>query len=431
MLIYCLYSIAEVLFALLLYKMIFHIKLTKKVSRYVLLFLSVIALSVVFSFIPGFPLYSAPAYIGIFGIAVVYEGKSLVRIISYALLIIFAIGILSFSFIDFISYTLQLINVTYFDTITSNLELDLVLILILGSAYFLKHRKKRSQQEEILLSAGQYFLLLFGEFVSLFLCAFMQYVAINGANNKAIAFLPMVSSMFAFLSILFIFTCLSQQIAIQRALKLKQEKAEFSLFVSLQTEHYTELIKKTEELRRFKHDYNYHLQALNAYILENKNAEALDYLDKISESLKASKTQVYTGLLSLDSIICEFEKMASENDITWQYIGRLPKLPISDCFALCTVFSNLLKNAVEASQKVSSDRFIDTMVIKTGNCISVVIKNSCLPDSSLGKTSKPSSEEHGWGLKNVRRTIENNNGSFQISIKDSVCTAEVLYQLQT
>ena len=431
MLIYCLYSIAEVLLALLLYKMIFHIKLTKKVSRYVLLFLSVIALSVVISFIPEFPLSSVPAYIGIFSIAVIYEGNSLGKIISYALLIIFAIGILSFSFINFISYNLQLINVDHFDTITSNLELDLVLILILGSACFLKRRNKRSQQEEILLSAGQYFLLLFGEFVSVFLCAFMHYIAIYGANNKAIAFLPMVSSMFAFLSLLFIIACLAQQVTTQRSLKLKQEKAEYSLFVSLQTEHYTELIKKTEELRRFKHDYNYHLQALTAYILKNKNNEARDYLDNFSESLKASKAQVYTGLLSLDSIIEDFEKSATENGITWQYVGRLPNLPVDDCFSLCTIFSNLLKNAIEACQKVTSDKFIDTLVIKTGNCISVVIKNSCLPDSSLSETSKPSSEEHGWGLKNVRRTIENNNGSFQISIKDSVCTAEVLYQLQT
>lgn len=422
-------SLAEVILALTLFIYVFNISLTKNRLKIAAFFVFVVILSVITSFIPSDNSYLLSGILGTFGIVFIYRGSSRSRLLAYIPLIIFALAIISISLVDLIIFILRLTDFDTIDTLTGNLIIDLLLIIILCSVIFFKRRKQNKKQQESILSSGQYIFTLSGEIVSLLLCSFIQAIAKNGSNEKIITLLPMIGSMFAFLALLFLFACVRQQIATNRSMQLEREKDEYTLFVKLQSEHYLEILKKNEELHSFKHDCDSHLRALSGYLVNGETDEARIYLDKMLESLNAPQNKIYSGLVSLDSIIGDYEKYAEENNIAWQYMGRLPNLPANDCFALCTIFSNLMKNALEACQKVPSGSFIDTSVFTIGNYISITIRNSCLPDSSLSETSKSSPEEHGWGLKNVRRTVEHTHGSFKISIENSVCTAEVLYQL--
>ena len=424
-----LYIFTEATLVLTLLLSIFHISLRKSNGRILAFFFSVIALGIITNYLPENYSDFMLGTIAPFAAVIVYKGPSRRRALAYAPLIIFALDIFEISLLDLLMYILRYTVIASFDKVTLNLILNLILILLWGLIKIF-HRSKKAPQEELILTRSQYCLALSGEIMSVLLCSFMQYIAECGANNKVIEFLPVISSMFAFLAILFLFACFRQQIATNRSLQLEKEKNEFSLFVKLQSDHYDELIKKNDELRRFRHDYNYHMRVLGSYLHKGQLEDACTYLDSISKSYDASETHLYSGRPFIDSIIDDFKTKAVSEKVSWTFDGRIPNLPVKDCYALCTILSNLIKNAIEACQKVDSNPFVDISVGWLGSYISVTIKNSCSSDSSLSETSKGSRENHGWGLKNVRRTIESNNGVLDISIIDSVCTAEVIYQIR-
>lgn len=429
---YILYSLEETILALILYRGVFHIELTKNRMKIAAFFASVILLSVIAYYLPYEQAFIVPGLLGTFGAALIYSGSSRLKMFLYAPLIIMSLGILGNVLLDVVTYVIHVPIRTVMSDNLMEMILDLVMIIAFSAVFLLKRRSHPyDKQDELNLSVGQYLLALLGEGASIFLCSFMQYVARNGANSSLTELLPFVSSLFSFLALLFILICLWQQTTSQRSVQLEREKEEYALFVKLQSDHYNEMMKKNDELRRFRHDYRSHMRVLNTYMHDGKTEDALAYLESISGSYESSETHVYTGILSLDSIIGDYENAAISGGISWSFDGRLPELPVKDCFALCTIFSNLLKNAVEACRMVNAGPYVETTISIIGNYISIIIRNSCLPDSTLSETSKDSPEDHGWGLKNVRRTAVNSNGCFEISIDDSVCTAAVLYQLDT
>ncbi|MBR5368897.1 MAG: GHKL domain-containing protein [Lachnospiraceae bacterium] len=423
------FSIAEVILAIILYFTIFHIPPIRSKFRITAFFLAVILLSVFSYMLLGENAYFIPIIGGTFGISLLCQDSSRRKVLIYTPLIILALGIMEISLFDIITYIFRFTDIQFFDKISVNITLDVILIMIGVMVIFFSTRSNPSNNTELVLSKGQYILAISGEILSILLCSFMHYVSSNGTNDKLLEFLPVISSMFAFLALLFLFTCLLHQRAVARSVQLVKEKDEYAMLAKLQSEHFSEITKKNDELQMFRHDISHHFQALSGYLQNDHPEKALAYLGEISNAYKPTEATVFTGIHSLDVIIEGYKNVAVSEGITWTSDGRLPQISIKDCFALCTVFSNLIKNALEACQKVNSSPFIDITIGTFENYISITITNSCLPGSSLLETSKSSPEDHGWGLRNVRRTLENNHGDFTISIDGSVCTADVVYQL--
>ena len=87
---------------------------------------------------------------------------------------------------------------------------------------------------------------------------------------------------------------------------------------------------------------------------------------------------------------------------------------------LCTIVSNLLKNAVEA---VDSGGEIVVHIIRKEKYAQIEISNSCkntLQVDNTGKieTSKLDKENHGYGISNVKKAVQKNHGEFQYDIEE-------------
>jgi sensor histidine kinase regulating citrate/malate metabolism len=93
---------------------------------------------------------------------------------------------------------------------------------------------------------------------------------------------------------------------------------------------------------------------------------------------------------------------------------------------LCVIVSNLLRNASEAVQKLpSADKRWIAIDIKVGTVFwSIRIRNSAaIQDSkALYSLNRPG---HGYGLENIRRTVEGNGGEFAFHVEDGMFSAEV------
>ena len=82
---------------------------------------------------------------------------------------------------------------------------------------------------------------------------------------------------------------------------------------------------------------------------------------------------------------------------------------------VCSIFANALDNAAEASEG-TEDASVDMSIKRTDRFFVVRISNSCHGIIDMDKllesgfTSKRDKEHHGFGLRNIRDTVESYSG---------------------
>ena len=105
---------------------------------------------------------------------------------------------------------------------------------------------------------------------------------------------------------------------------------------------------------------------------------------------------------------------------------------------LCTVISNLIQNAEEAlNRSVSDDKYLKIKFDSAEGYLNMQIRNSIAENmlyldsiNKIPETTKANKDEHGIGIKNVKRTIEKNGGMFEIKVADKDFIVDVMIPLE-
>ena len=196
--------------------------------------------------------------------------------------------------------------------------------------------------------------------------------------------------------------------------------------------HYERVLQTDEQLREFRHDYKNHMMVVTALLNSGRTAEAADYLEKVKVASGVAGRQFSTGSFIADAILNDKNPLAEEFAIHIGFTGRIPPEGIENS-DLCTVFANLLDNAIEGTKRYSGSRYINIesnvrngmLALSIVNPVNekVTIKNNRI------KTSKSDSRNHGIGLRNVDRTAEKHNGHLLLSCDEKEFCADVSLRL--
>ncbi len=105
-----------------------------------------------------------------------------------------------------------------------------------------------------------------------------------------------------------------------------------------------------------------------------------------------------------------------QEDVVVQVNGTCPSnLAISD-YDLCTIVSNAITNAVEGvTRQIDKDKKIIINMTYEENGFVIKIWNTCNPieiidEKNQYSTLKIDKKAHGFGLKNIKETVEKNMG---------------------
>ena len=142
---------------------------------------------------------------------------------------------------------------------------------------------------------------------------------------------------------------------------------------------------------------------------------------------------VHTGNEIVDVIINEKGEEAKKYATSIEVDGDMKGISIAP-MDLCTIFSNLLDNAIEATSLVEeTKRIIKICVRKTGDFCFLSIENytaSKVEISEQMHTTKSKKSDHGFGIGNVERTVKKYGGEFRLDCQERnnyyVFTAEVM-----
>ena len=198
-----------------------------------------------------------------------------------------------------------------------------------------------------------------------------------------------------------------------------------------QEHYYRSLLKKEEETRKSRHDWNNHLICL-AELAKKENADnTKQYIDALMKQNAYLKDRQYdVGNDILNAILC-YHLSELDDDISVRIAGKCRNDINIAAVDLCVIVSNLVQNAVEYLKGNNIESKELTVSIEEGNVykrISVV--NSVDPNMSernLKTTTKSDKRNHGIGLRNVKETIEKNGGKLEINIQEGMFKADVIW----
>jgi len=187
-----------------------------------------------------------------------------------------------------------------------------------------------------------------------------------------------------------------------------------------------------EEIKSFKHDVSNHLSTLCNYIDANQSQNALNYIIKLIGEVKSENDNSHTGNIAFDSIINYKLRNAKENDIDLDVKVLIPQKLKIEVIDVVTIIGNLLDNAIDAVMKVSNKRISLNISYSKGTVL-IFIENTFDGEIIYENNeiiSNKKSDGHGFGLKNIKKSLEKYNGCMELQNTDSIFSIEVLFYAQ-
>ena len=196
------------------------------------------------------------------------------------------------------------------------------------------------------------------------------------------------------------------------------------------------VLRGEEKIKALRHDIKHHLNEL--MLLANKHdvAEIQKYIDEMNSFLKNPNEIVASGNLEIDSVL-NFMLQKAEKELKTVDIKVMLPEKVRHSFDINVMLGNLLENAIEAAGK-TDNKYLGVHIKLKRGILKVKIENSfesaCIlweeqnrKDTVL-KTTKPFTEQHGIGLKNVKKIVEKYNGTMAVTAQEGIfCVNLLLY----
>lgn len=205
------------------------------------------------------------------------------------------------------------------------------------------------------------------------------------------------------------------------------EQRESLIQLDLQAKHYEELAEKNRDIRRFRHDIKNNLLALNILLSDEKFDEAKKYIAGLNESVKETENRFSTGNYLADAILSHKADELEKDLNKIEFSGSIPSGKINNN-DLCTILTNSIDNAARACRKLSpcsvrieADENEKGCSFTISNPVEkkIEIKNNTI------KTSKKDSQNHGFGIENIKRVADKYRGFVRLDCTDSEFTIKI------
>lgn len=230
--------------------------------------------------------------------------------------------------------------------------------------------------------------------------------------------------------------CLIMYFVVQQMSKDNQTKVEYELMKEKEkySKESMEIIKRSnEELREFKHDLKNYLLPLQEAMETMPQSEMAKVWEKINQKIEDVQTLIQTGNSYVDSMINTKITLARSEKVDVK-CTILSKMEGIDDLEFCSVFGNLMDNAIEAERKVIEKKEIIIFVEEKMGYLRLEIQNkiekSVLNENSSLNTTKKDTSSHGIGHKSIKRTMQKVGGALKYYETGDLFCAEAVFPIK-
>lgn len=215
-----------------------------------------------------------------------------------------------------------------------------------------------------------------------------------------------------------------KQIEMKKQIQLEQQLA-------MQTKHYREMERMQNGIRKVRHDMKNNLDMI-AYYLEQEDMDSITKLLKgFSARIDETDKVINTGNPSIDGILNIKAAEAGEREIMMETDISVPASMKLDQEIIITALGNLLDNAIEANEKnEEGNRKIQVSLKYINQMLCIKIVNPCSENAGQNhtlSTTKEDSENHGFGIENVKECVAKAGGNLEIEQKAGIFAVQLLF----
>lgn len=176
--------------------------------------------------------------------------------------------------------------------------------------------------------------------------------------------------------------------------------------------HYRDIEMRREELAKVRHDLSEQFMVIQQLIHKSDNEKAEEMLNTLIEYVASTKEYVYCADSVINAIMGEYERVCRQNEIRLiHHLEIMQPLKINPV-AICSIFSNLLRNAIAATKEVEKDAFVEIKAAVKGDYIHIRVENSF-----SDKYAKNKKKRKGYGLEILRSLADKYHGQMETEIK--------------
>ena len=204
----------------------------------------------------------------------------------------------------------------------------------------------------------------------------------------------------------------------------------------LEREKYHTTKLNYDELRSIRHEIKNHNFYMKALLDEGKIDAAREYLDRVSAQGTKYLKSFDSGNYAVDVVMNHEMAAAKEQGVTLNPNILVPHvLPFRD-EDICSLLSNLLDNAIEASaQSGEANPTVHISMLPRQEYLFIRVTNpvdKTLPEKrrmTLETTKEKHTELHGFGTRIIRRIAERYHGSVKYSMTGGIFTTDVMLEM--
>ena len=202
-----------------------------------------------------------------------------------------------------------------------------------------------------------------------------------------------------------------------------------------QREYFTRLLEKEQDTKQFRHDIINHLLAMKDIADKEESFALQEYVQGLLQDINSEKYKQYDIGNDVVNTVLNYYLLPIKDNCIITLNGYMEEIGNYDQKDLCTLFSNIIKNAVEAVEKVEeTNREIHIHVNQGKKYLNIEIENTMcqelvLDENGFPQTSKKDKENHGLGLQNVKKVVEKYNGTYEIKIEKNTFITEIYLKI--
>ena len=200
--------------------------------------------------------------------------------------------------------------------------------------------------------------------------------------------------------------------------KLEQMRDNEKQIMDMQVRYYDTLLEREADTKKYRHDMSNHLICLEQ-LVRNKDISAVEnYLGQMQKRMEEIQKRCFsTGNEILDILTNHYVNALDEET----HVSVTGTIQIqTEPMKLCTIYANLLQNAVEELKRCADATSLEVSFKQGKEFFQIAIRNTLSAEGlkqgedALLKTVKSDKENHGIGLNNVRKTVQELGGMIKL-----------------
>ena len=209
---------------------------------------------------------------------------------------------------------------------------------------------------------------------------------------------------------------------VEREMKMHENRV-FQIQAKNQLEMYRSISENFDYQKRKTHEYKNQISCIESLLGKKQYSKLEEYVKKIDSSLNSEPDAINTNNIIVNAILNTKYQEADAKGIVFVFrVNDLAGIRIED-EDVVTILANLLNNAIEACEVCEDKKVIKFKFVKEDDRIIIAVKNTykydvVYEDGEIKSTKTSNIEEHGVGIRNVIKIIEEYGGSYVIEDKN-------------